>query len=98
MEIRSGQVLRASFLDKELEKRVLDELSQAKEPQKSVAGKSYYGSNHISQIQDFVDAILEKRKPFITGAEARKAVDLVLAIYKSHQTGRCVQLGRDAGR
>ncbi len=47
---------------------------------------------HRAQIQDFVDAIHEGHSPSISGAEARKAVELILAIYRSAKTGRKVTL------
>jgi predicted dehydrogenase len=46
---------------------------------------------HVRQIQDFIDGIREKRPFFIEGAEARKAVALVRAIYDSAATGRAVR-------
>jgi UDP-N-acetyl-2-amino-2-deoxyglucuronate dehydrogenase len=42
---------------------------------------------HLRQIQDFIDGILERRPFFIEGAEARKAVALVRAIYDSAASG-----------
>src|SRR5690349_12794854 len=47
---------------------------------------------HVRQIQDFVDGINEKRPFFIEGREARKAVQLVRAIYDSAASGRPVKL------
>lgn len=38
---------------------------------------------HRDQIGDMVDAILEDREPAVSGREGKKAVDLILAIYKS---------------
>jgi predicted dehydrogenase len=46
---------------------------------------------HLRQIQDFIDGIRENRPFFIEGAEARKAVALVRAIYDSAATGRPVR-------
>jgi UDP-N-acetyl-2-amino-2-deoxyglucuronate dehydrogenase len=42
---------------------------------------------HLRQIQDFIDGIRERRPFFIEGAEARKAVALVRAIYDSAASG-----------
>ncbi len=94
LEMRGGKILRINLSNKEMEKKIIEEIEQAQEAPKNVTGKSYYGSNHISQIQDFIDAIRERREPFITAASARHAVEIVLAIYKSHQSGRCVQLAK----
>ncbi len=46
---------------------------------------------HLRQIQDFIDGIREQRPFFIEGAEARKAVALVRAIYDSAATGQPVR-------
>lgn len=47
---------------------------------------------HTRNIYDIIQSILEDREPLITGEEARKAVELNLAIYKSAQTGEKVFL------
>ncbi|MES2791132.1 MAG: Gfo/Idh/MocA family oxidoreductase [Planctomycetota bacterium] len=48
---------------------------------------------HFKQLEDFVDAIQNGRKPFVDGAEGRKSVEIILAIYESAQTGRRITLG-----
>lgn len=45
-------------------------------------------SAHSFIIEDMVSAVLENRKPFITGESARECVDLVLAVYKSSREGQ----------
>lgn len=47
---------------------------------------------HTKQIQDMAEAVLEGRQPMITGEEAKKALDIVLAIYESSRTGREVRI------
>jgi UDP-N-acetyl-2-amino-2-deoxyglucuronate dehydrogenase len=47
---------------------------------------------HIIQVQDIADAVNEDRDPMVPGAEARKAVELILAIYRSSDTGETVSL------
>jgi len=49
-------------------------------------------SGHNLLIDDMISAILEDRDPMITGESARKAVDLILAIYESARTGKEVFL------
>jgi predicted dehydrogenase len=46
---------------------------------------------HLRQIQDFIDGIRDNRPFFIEGAEARKAVALVRAIYDSAESGMPVR-------
>ena len=49
--------------------------------------------NHTRNFKAFLDA-LEKGEDFwISGPEARKAVEIILAIYTSAKEGRPVQLG-----
>ncbi|MDD4125049.1 MAG: Gfo/Idh/MocA family oxidoreductase [Eubacteriales bacterium] len=45
---------------------------------------------HTLQISDFIDAVKEKRKPAVDVREGRKAVDAILAIYKSAREERRV--------
>ncbi|MFQ3548779.1 MAG: Gfo/Idh/MocA family oxidoreductase [Armatimonadota bacterium] len=42
---------------------------------------------HRLQIEDFCEAIKMDREPSVSGEEARKAVEVVLAIYESARTG-----------
>ncbi|MDA0746093.1 MAG: Gfo/Idh/MocA family oxidoreductase [bacterium] len=54
--------------------------------------KAISHSGHIWLINDMVQAVKENRDPYVTGESARKAVDLILAIYESAQTGKEVQV------
>jgi predicted dehydrogenase len=47
---------------------------------------------HTMQFQDFVDAIRKDRTPAIDGHEGRKSIEIILAIYKSAQSGKRVEL------
>jgi len=47
---------------------------------------------HMLQVADLAQAILKDREPMVPGESARKAVELILAIYKSARTGRTVKL------
>jgi len=53
---------------------------------------SVYGYSHREVIRDFAHAILHGEQPHTTGAEARKSLELVLAIYQSARTGSEVTL------
>ena len=50
-----------------------------------------YGYGHTPLYKDFIDAVLNDRKPYITGEDGKKAVEIVLAIYKSRKTGLPVE-------
>ena len=45
---------------------------------------------HVFLVADLVQAIKDNRDPSITGRSARKAVDLILAIYESARRRRDV--------
>lgn len=45
-------------------------------------------ASHVVPLEDMADAIINNRKPAVTPREARKAVDLILAIYKSSDEKR----------
>ncbi|NLJ70132.1 MAG: Gfo/Idh/MocA family oxidoreductase [Clostridiaceae bacterium] len=51
-----------------------------------------YGFGHIPLYADVIDAIKNKRQPYIDGKAGRDALELVLAIYKSAATGKPVKL------
>lgn len=48
--------------------------------------------NHKRQLADFLDALREGRPPLVDGKEARKAVEIVLAVYKASVEGVPVEL------
>ncbi len=50
----------------------------------------YHG--HMLQFQDVLAAIKKGKQPLIDGPEGRKAVELILAIYKSAESGKPVKL------
>lgn len=45
-----------------------------------------------AQIQHFVEAIRRRRLPSVTGLDGKKALEIVLAAYRSAETGRRVKL------
>lgn len=51
-----------------------------------------YGYGHTPLYTDVVNSIIENREPFIPAEAGRRAVELVLAIYKSAATGCPVSL------
>ncbi len=51
----------------------------------------FSGFHHL-QIQEFLQAVGAGRDPAVTGAEARKALEIILAIYHSSRTGQPVRL------
>ena len=55
-------------------------------------GKEGFPDYHVLQIQDFLQAILADRDPAVTGAEARKSLEIILAIYESSRTSLPISL------
>jgi predicted dehydrogenase len=51
---------------------------------------SYQG--HARQLADFVEAIEQKRAPLVDGREGRRAVEVILAIYRSMEQGKAITL------
>ena len=51
-----------------------------------------YGFGHTPLYADVVDAILNDREPYVTGEDGKRALELILAIYKSAAEGRPVKL------
>jgi predicted dehydrogenase len=50
---------------------------------------------HLEQLKEMVDALIEGRQPPVEGLEARKAVEIVTAMYESARKGMQVRLGED---
>ena len=46
-----------------------------------------YGYGHTPLYKDVINAIIEDRKPYVDAEAGRRALELVLAIYKSSSTG-----------
>lgn len=69
-----------------------DEIEEDKENRelKEVVS-NVYGNGHTSLYADMVQAIHEDRKPYVDAYAGRRAVELVLAIYKSQKTGEVVK-------
>lgn len=51
-----------------------------------------YGFGHTPLYSDVIDAINDHRAPYVTAEDGKRALELVLAIYKSAAEGKPVQL------
>ena len=72
---------------------ILDAMKNKKSSGGGAADPAAIGHHgHAKQFQDFVKGIKNDTTPAIDGAEARKSVEIILAIYKSAKTGRAVKL------
>ncbi|MFW5980285.1 MAG: Gfo/Idh/MocA family protein [Halanaerobiales bacterium] len=52
----------------------------------SYESQSVYGYGHNLLFKDFIKSIKEDRKPLVDGEEGKKAIELILGIYKAAQT------------
>lgn len=51
-----------------------------------------YGFGHRSLYTDMIAAVCEDREPYVSAEDGRRALELVLAIYKSQKEGKVVKL------
>lgn len=51
-----------------------------------------YGFGHTPLYADVIDAVINNRKPYVDAIAGKKALELVLAIYKSAKDGKPIQL------
>jgi predicted dehydrogenase len=56
-----------------------------------------YGFGHREIIEDMIHAVKEDRNPAVPGEEGRKALEIILAIYRCQETGQPVLLGQGDG-
>jgi len=57
--------------------------------------ENVYGSGHTLLYRDFVDALINKRPLYVDGYTGKRALELVLAIYKSAKEHKTVKLPLD---
>ena len=68
--------------DKECEQLIRDTLADDRE-EAAVAGKSYYGSGHVAQLAEVVEAVRSGRPAGLTLADAATSSSLIIAVYES---------------
>jgi len=68
-----------------VEKKVKEGLGSWASPELTPA------TNHAALIKDFAEAILEDREPFVNGAEGKRSIEVIMAIYKSGRSGEVVE-------
>ncbi len=72
---------------------ILKAMSKTKSGGGGAADPSAIGHHgHTMQFRDFVKAIKTDGTPAVDGHEGRKPIEIILAIYKSAQTGKLVKL------
>ena len=53
----------------------------------------HFPKNQEAVIQPFVDCLLEKREPPVTAYDGRRALEIILAAYRSAEEGRLISIG-----
>ncbi len=72
---------------------VLKRMQEAKSTGGGASDPSAIGHHgHAAQFRDVLKAIKNKTKPAIDGVEGRRAVEIILGIYKAAETGKSIQL------
>ncbi len=61
---------------------------------KTVVGKSVWGSGHSAQLEDYYTCLAEKRHFWLDGRSAFPALSLVLNIVRSSEEGKWIELDR----
>lgn len=74
---RDGEVVRVDLLHSEPEKYL---------------GKRYYGASHGPLIEEFVEAVLADRDPYVSGIEGKKSIEVLAAVYKSARSGEYIRI------
>ncbi len=92
IEIRNDQPIKILFRDEARGQNVREQLEACRNPPPGTVGKSYYGTGHAAQVADFLDAVRERRDPYVTIESAAKTVELIFALYESHRAGRLLRV------
>ncbi len=69
-----------------------DEVHMREEWESEDTGHSGFPGFHALQIQDFLQAVRDDRAPAVTGRDALKSLEVILAIYESSRTGLPVKM------
>ena len=91
--------------DPEIEQwAVSDDVDKQAEPvELEIEAETYEGETdpvrqsaifHKRQIEDLADAIINDRQPMVDGVEARRAVEIILAVYESAKCNKEVRFNR----
>lgn len=92
IHLRNGRLEHCSHLHEADQAALQKRLTDFSPPEGVAGAKAYYGTSHPAQIRDFVEAIRQQRRPYVTIGDASEAVRLVLAIYESARSGKAVAL------
>lgn len=75
------------------DKRIQAEMAQQKSTGGGASDPAAIGHHgHAAEFKDVVEAIRKDTRPAVDGLEGRRSVEIILAVYKSAETGRAIQL------
>ena len=92
--LEDDRVTRWDFSESHPEDKAILERIESGEGGSGGAGdpKAIGFEGHRRQLSDFVEALAENREPLVNGTEAKKAVEIITAIYQSARTGERVKI------
>lgn len=85
IDLRDDKPLKVEFRDPAVAERIRAELLEATAPSHGVSGKTYYGTGHMAQIRDFIDAVRTRRAPAVTIPDAARTAAFLFSIYASQK-------------
>ena len=53
-----------------------------------------YGTGHTPLFRNLIEAILEKKEPYVTAQDGRNAIEIILSAYESARTGMPIKIER----
>lgn len=84
IDLRDDKPAKVEFRDPAVAERIRARLLEANAPKPGVAGKTYYGTGHLAQLHDFIDAVRTRRAPSVTIPDAARTASLIFSIYRSN--------------
>ena len=85
IEITNDKLSFIEMRDKALETSIREQLEAAIMPKPAAVGKKYYGTGHVAQLADFIEAVRARRAPGVTLESAAETARAILEIYKSNR-------------
>ena len=95
---QAGSVVIGGLAVNKIETWRFSDSERVGDPEKIVLGSAekdpptVYGFGHSALFSDFADAIEKDREPLVSGEKGKKALEIILAIYKSMKEGQAVDL------
>ena len=91
--IEEDKISRWEFVEKIADdNRVIEEFSGTSNENGGRSPLDISFKGHAVQIADFAEAIRNDTEPMVNGREARRAIELICAIYESAKTGKIIHL------